>query len=153
MICPKCGGIIHVDENCDKCGIDYHEMIDSIRHDEMKKLFVKIEELQLEHKRIGIEESLFAVELINSSLLIPLDVTDNRLSIMTVSDGKHDFILLFTDKDAYETYVKEDIKPRTNPFNMILDLLDDDFEGFLINLGSETCAIGRKFLDKYFLDN
>ncbi|WP_295113407.1 hypothetical protein [uncultured Methanobrevibacter sp.] len=79
MICPRCKGNIKKDENCESCGISYDEVIRTIRHDGMKNLFLKIEKKMQNHEDITVEESLLAVELVNSSLLIPVKVLNNSL--------------------------------------------------------------------------
>ena len=77
-------------------------------------------ELMESHKSIDIEESLLACELINSSLLVPITIIDDSLSVLTVKDKKRNYILLFTDKEEYDKNNK-DIPARTNPFRTILD--------------------------------
>ena len=44
--------------------------------------------------------------------------------------------MLFTDKKEYDKN-GTDIKPMTNPFSIILDLLGDTYEGFIINVDSD----------------
>lgn len=150
MICPKCGGNFSLNENCQKCNTPYSEIIEGIRHDEMKRLFLKMDELLENHKSIGIEESLLACELINSSLLVPITIVDDALSVRTVKDKRRNFILLFTDKEEYDKN-NMDIPPRTNPFRTILDLMDEHIDGFIINIASVGCEIPRKYLERYFL--
>ena len=96
MICPKCGGNFSLNQNCERCNTPYSEIIEDIRHDEMKHLFLKMNELMESHKSIEIEESLLACELINSSLLVPITITDDSLSVLTARDKRRNFILLFT---------------------------------------------------------
>ena len=150
MICPKCGGNFSINQNCQKCNTAYSEIIADIRHDEMKRLFIKMGELMENHKSIDIEESLLACELINSSLLVPITITDDSLSVLTTKDKKGNYILLFTDKEEYDKNNNE-IPARTNPFREILDLMDEHVDGFIINIASVACEIPRKYLEKYFL--
>ena len=150
MICPKWGGNFSLNQNCERCNTPYSEIIEDIRHDEMKRLFLKMDELMESHKSIEIEESLLACELINSSLLVPITIIDDSLSVLTVKDKKRNYILLFTDKEEYDKNNK-DIPARTNPFRTILDLMDDHIDGFIINIASVACEIPRKYLEKYFL--
>lgn len=153
MICPRCGGTIRQYETCDTCGVSYDEMIDSISHDEMKKLFKRVSGMIENHEDISIEESLLAVELKNSSLLVPLKRDDETLAIKTVEDKCHRmFLPVFTDKEAYENAIK-DIDPFTNHFGMIVNLLDDNFADIVINMDEIACELPRKFLEKYFKDN
>ena len=153
MICPKCGGNFSVDERCQRCRTSYSEIISGIRHDEMKRLFVKIDDLMKSRRNFKIEESLLACELLNSSLLIPLTIVNDELGVVTVENGRgRRFMLLFTDKEEYDKSIS-DIQPRTNPFRVILDLLEDGIEGFLINAGGVTCELTRKFLNLYFLED
>lgn len=153
MICPKCGGTIKVNRNCSKCGISYDEMIRQISHEEMISLFKKMHKKMSEHKSITLEESLLACELHNSSLLVPIEVSDDDVAIGGIKNrrGKK-FILLFTDKDEYD---KCDfaMKPQTNPFREILNLLEDNDAGFVINLKSIACEIPRQFIDRFFGDD
>ena len=153
MICPKCGGRITVKSNCEKCKISYDEMISSIRHDEMKRLFLKADELIRHHKSIELEESLLACELANSSLLIPVIRVDGGLKVRTIPHPitNKDFIMLFTDKEEYDKCEKK-IDPMTNPFRHIIPLLDDEVEGFVINAGGVSCELPRKYIDKFFGD-
>ena len=153
MICPKCGGNFHLNESCQKCRTPYSAVIEGIRHDEMKNLFLKIEDLMNNHRNFDIEESLLACELANSSFLIPLIIEDNKIGVMSIKDNRNRiFMLLFTDKEEYDKRVK-DIPPRTNSFRLLLDLLEDDIEGFVINIEGVTCELPRKFLNKYFLED
>jgi hypothetical protein len=154
MICPKCGGTIHIDESCEKCGISYSEMIDSISHDEMLKLLDKLRKKMQNYENTDIEESLLAVELMNSSLLVPINLTDKGFSVMTASyDEGHEFIMVFTDKSEYEKHDNTNYRLVINPFQDLLQLVGNDVEGFAINMGSNGCFLNREFLDKYFLDN
>lgn len=108
-----------------------------------------MDELMENHKSIDIEESLLACELINSSLLVPITIIDNSLSVLTVKDKKRNYILLFTDKEEYDKN-NRDIPARTNPFRTILDLMDEHIDGFIINIASVGCEIPRKYIEKYF---
>ena len=150
MICPKCGGNISVNENCSKCGVSYDKMIDDISHDEMIRLLNRIYELMSQHKNIEIEASLLACELVNSSLLVPVDMHDDHMSVAGVQNfnGKK-FIMLFTDSEEYDK-CNFNYKPRTNPFYRILELLEDDLDGFVINAGSMQCELSREYLKTYF---
>lgn len=150
MICPRCGGEFSPKQNCLVCGSSYTEIINAIRHDELKNLFEKMDDLQLSHDGIEITESLLACELSNSSFLIPLTAENDQIAVMTVEDDKkRRYITLFTDYDAYQEYIKS-IPPMTNPFWVIMDLLDERMEGFVINPNDEACEISRKFLNRYF---
>lgn len=153
MICPKCGGTIRQTQPCDRCRITYEEMISGIRHDDMRKLFKKMIELEVSHRSTDIEESILAADLAGSSLLIGARVVDDKLQVLSLRDSKkREYILLFTDKNEYDKN-DTDIKPMTNPFSVILDLLKDTYEGFVINVDSEACIINRPFLERYFLEN
>ena len=92
MICAKCGGEVLVNEKCDKCGIEYSEMIEGIRHDELLKLLEKIEEMLSNHQSIELEESLLACELANSHFLVPAEARDNGIvvgaSVATVGSAE-----------------------------------------------------------------
>jgi hypothetical protein len=73
--------------------------------------------------------------------------------VLSLRDSRNrEYILLFTDKKEYDKN-ETDIKPATNPFSIILDLLEDSYEGFIINVDSEACFINRPFLERYFLEN
>lgn len=52
MKCDNFGGVIHINEPCAKCGIAYDEMINSIRHSEIKRLFRTVEKRQNAHEGI-----------------------------------------------------------------------------------------------------
>ena len=143
MICPKCGGNVHTDLPCDGCGITYTEMIDSIRHDAMRKLIRK-------GNLSESEEEALANEMKNASFLVPVVFIKSQMCAMTAEDelGRN-YILLFTDRQEYDKN-KMDINPITNPFNEVLDLLDERFEGFVININSEAYGVDREFLNKHF---
>lgn len=144
MICPICGGNVYTDWACGGCGITYAEMIGDIRHDDMRKLIAKN---HLEES----DELLLVGELKKSSFLLFTSPSDNHLQVMTVSDRQNrNYILLFTDKDEYDENNMGG-NPTTNPFDLVLDLLDDRFEGFVINIDSEAFELNRKFLSKHFL--
>lgn len=119
----------------------------------MKQLFLKIGDLITKRENFQLEESLLACELLNSSLLIPIIINDDeKLEIKTVEFNRKNYILLFTDLEEYDKIIS-DIVPRTNPFRVLLDLLDDDVEGFIINFAGEGCELSRKFIDHYFMDD
>lgn len=118
-------------------------MIDSISHDAMRKL---IRKSNLSES----DEEALANELKSSSFLVPVVFIKSLMCAMTAEDelGRN-YILLFTDRDEYDKN-KMDISPITNPFNEVLDLLDERFEGFVININSEAYGIDREFLNKHF---
>lgn len=150
MICPRCKGNIKKYENCEKCGISYRQLIKTIRHDEMKKLFLKIDKKMQNREDITVEESLLAVELVNSSLLVPVKIEDDTLAVMNVEDENHKmFIPLFTDKEEYDRLIR-DFDPSFNPFEEIVKLLEKPMTGFVINPGGIACGIGKKYIKKYF---
>ena len=142
-----------VGSSCDKCGIGYDEMIGSISHDEMKILIRKLEKMMDSHEPIEIEASLLACELKNSSLLVPVDIKDDELSCAAIPGPKgKQFILAFTDKQEYDKCIKY-VSPRTNPIDIVLDLLNDEIEGLAINIASDyPCFLGRAFLNPFFLE-
>ena len=150
MICPNCGGEIRINENCSKCGISYAEMIEGINHDEMKRLLKRIDDLTSHHKSTNIESSLLACELLNSSFLVPVEKLEDNLHIGGARNHRGKcFIMLFTDKAEYDK-CNLDVEPKTNPFRMVLDLLEDDCEGFVINVKSAAFELSRKYLETYF---
>jgi hypothetical protein len=150
MICASCGGTIHVNQACEDCGIKYMEMLNGIQHHEMKRLFKKIEEIQKHHGNIDMEASLMACELANASLILPAQIDDNSMGIVELPGPKNKkFIALATDMDEFNKGF-EDLTPLTNPWNIILDLLHDDVEGFVINPFDEVVFLGRSFLNPFF---
>ena len=128
---------------CDGCGITYREMISSIRHDNLRKLISKGE---LDEN----EELALVREIDHSSFLVPATHIGESLHVMSVSDDKGCiFIPIFTDREAYDNNVT-DIAALTNPFDLVLDLLDERFEGFVVNICDEEFELNREFLNKHF---
>ena len=82
MRCAKCGGLIHLDEDCPECGIGYREMLEGISHEEMRRLFKKIDELEGECRCIDLEASLMACELENSSLILPASMDGDNMGFV-----------------------------------------------------------------------
>lgn len=143
MMCPVCKGNVYTDMACDGCGIIYHEMISAIRHDNLRKM---ISQGELDEN----EELALARQLEHASFLVPATHICEELHVMSVSDDKgRIFIPIFTDKEAYDNNVT-DITALTNPFELVLDLLDERFEGFVINLCGEEFELNREFLNKHF---
>ena len=84
MKCTNCGGTIHINEACTKCGIAYDDMINSIEHPEIKRLFKTIEKRQNNREGIEMEESLMACELLNSSMILPIRRTDKGMDALQI---------------------------------------------------------------------
>ena len=150
MICAKCGGTIHINEACTKCGIAYDEMINSIEHPEIKRLFKTIEKRQNNHEDILIEESLMACELLNSSMILPIRLTDKGMDALQIPgpDGKT-YLAIFTDIDEFKLGNVE-MTPVTTSWSLLMNLLNDNLNGFIINVFGEAVIFTRQFLDVYF---
>ena len=146
MRCAKCGGLIHLDEDCPECGIGYREMLEGISHEEMRRLFEKMEAEDC----CGITDldvSLLACELMNSSLLFLVrDLGDGKAGLVCMSVDRHKFVPLFTDIGECE-------KPLTNSWKQQLTLLEGGADGFVINPMGEVCFLEMEFLKQYFLDD
>lgn len=151
MICAKCGkGMVHQNMPCDNCGIEYDEMIDAISHDELIRLIERIDNNTCGCECMDLDESLLACELWNAHFLVPIKTFDGKLAAMAVEDEKgKNYIMIFTDRDEYNK-INSDIAPATNPFEVCLDLLDEKFEGFVINVENQAFALSRGFLERYF---
>ena len=143
MICPVCGGNVYTDMACDGCNVAYDKMINGIRHDDMRKLMAK--------GHLSEDDGMELVrELENSSFLVPTAHIDGQFHVMTVSDDKNSmFIPIFTDREEYDKNI-DDIVAITNPFGLVLDLLDDRFEGFVVNVENEAFEIDSEFLNRHF---
>ena len=154
MICLKCGGNIWIDSNCDRCGVSYNDMIGSISHNEMLKLLKRLRKKMQNHENTDIEESLLAVELMNSSLLVPTALTEGGFVVMTAFyDEGHEFILAFTDKGEYERHKNQNYQLLAWPFDALLELVGKGMEGLAINVGIDGCMLEKEFLMKYFSDD
>ena len=150
MICAKCGGTIHINEACTKCGIAYDEMINSIEHPEIKRLFKTIEKRQNNHEDILMEESLMACELLNSSMILPIRLADKGMDALQIpGPGGKTYLAIFTDIDEFKLGNVE-MTPVTNSWSLLMDLLNDNLNGFIINVFGEAVIFTRQFLDVYF---
>ena len=153
MRCAKCGGMIHIDEKCEDCGVDYREMLEGISHDEMRNLFKKIKELESEHKSIDLEASLMACELENSSLILPASFEEDCTGFVQLPGPKNkQYIALCTDMDEFRKCFDE-LTPLTNSWKRQLKLLECGAEGFVINPMGEVCFLEMEFIKRYFLDD
>lgn len=150
MICASCGGTIHVNESCRDCRIGYDEMLDSISHDEMRRLFAKIESQGECCRNSDIEASLMACELVSSSLIIPAQVDGDSFGVVELpGPGGKRYIALCTDMEEYHKGFDE-ITPLTNSWRMIVKLLHKGCGGFLINPFGEACIIEMDFIKQFF---
>ena len=153
MRCAKCGGIIHLDERCEKCGIDYREMLEGISHDEMRRLFKKIEEQENCCGITDLEASLMACELANSSLILPGRFNDDGLGFVQLpGPNKREYIALCTDMDEYRKCFDE-LTPLTNPWKYQLTLLEGGADGFVINPQGEVCFLEKEYIQRFFLED
>ena len=150
MKCANCGGTIHINEACTKCGIAYDDMINSIEHPEIKRLFKTIEKRQNNREGIEMEESLMACELLNSSMILPIRLNDKGMDALQIPgpDGKT-YLAIFTDIDEFKLGNVE-MTPVTNSWSLLMDLLNDNLNGFIINVFGEAVIFTRQFLDVYF---
>ena len=150
MMCMKCGGILHPNETCQDCGADYKEQIQSVRHDEMRKLFLKIEKTEKANEYSEVEESLMAAEVANSHLLVAVDFVGRRMMVKSFRDGDGKiYILLFTDLEEYEK-MNYDVPAQAMPISLLAPLLGKKYAGFIVNVKSEAVFLTRKFVEKYF---
>lgn len=96
------------------------------------------------------EETELVEEIRKASFLVPATFIDGQFHLMTVEDhsGKK-FIPIFTDRTEYDNSI-DDITPLTNPFDIVLDLLDERVEGFAVNIAGNAFEMKREFLDKHF---
>ena len=150
MKCANCGGIIHINEACTKCGIAYDDMINSIEHPEIKRLFKTIEKRQNNREGIEMEESLMACELLNSSMILPIRLTDKGMDALQIPgpDGKT-YLAIFTDIEEFKLGNVE-MTPVTNSWDLLIAFLNDNLNGFVINVFGEAVIFTREFLDLYF---
>ena len=153
MKCANCGGTIRVNQPCEDCGIAYDEMLANISHDEMRRLFKRIEELEENRKSIDIEASLMACELVNSSLILPAQIEGNSFGFIQIP-GPDDnlYIVLCTDMGEFDKF-KSRFTPLTNSWKKFLKLLDEGADGFVVNLFDEVCFLGKPFIDQYFRED
>lgn len=153
MKCANCGGTINLNENCPDCGIDYSEMLKKVRHTEMRRLFVKMKDLDRKHKCTDIEESLLACELANSSLIMPARIEGDSFTPAYVGDSKNNNnLILFTDMDAFEGIGDIGAEPLTVPWQSVFSYIEEG-DGVVINIFDECCCISTAFLRQYFADN
>lgn len=152
MMCAVCGGNIRPSSSCNGCGISYDEMIDTIRHDEMIRLLEKIKRLTSSHEPVDLEVSLLACEIANSHFLVPAEVVGDTLQVSGIKspDGKQ-FIMLFTDREEYDKCDFDKI-PATNPFKLCMDLLEDEDDGFVINVKGDAWVLPKDYLETFFGD-
>ena len=153
MRCAKCGGMIHVDEPCQECGIDYREMLEGISHEEMRRLFKRIDDLECGCQSIDLEASLMACELESSSLILPASMDeDNTGFVQLPGPNNREYIALCTDMDEFRKCFDE-LTPLTNSWKRQLALLEGGADGFVINPQGEVCFLEMEFLKRFFIDN
>ena len=153
MRCAKCGGLIHLDEPCQECKIDYREMLEGISHEEMRRLFKKIEELESGCRNIDLEASLMACELENSSLILPASMDEDNMGFVQLpGPNKREYIALCTDMDEFRKCF-DDLTPLTNSWKQQLTLLKGGADGFVINPMGEVCFLEKEYIQRYFLEN
>lgn len=122
-------------------------MIDTIRHDERICLLEKINRLTSSHKPVDLELSLLACELANSHFLIPSDVVDGSLQISGIKTPEGErFIMLFTDRKEHDKYGFDKV-PATSPFNICMELLKDEYYGFVINVKGIAWVLPKEYLE------
>ena len=152
MRCARCGGRILLDEKCEGCGIDYREMLEGISHEEMRRLFEKMEAEDC----CGITDldvSLLACELANSSLILPASMDDDKMGFVQLPGQKNrQYIALCTDMEEYRKCFDE-LTPLTNPWKYQLMLLEEGADGFIINPQGEVCFLEMDFIKQFFLDD
>ena len=84
-------------------------MLANISHDEMRRLFARIEELMENHKSIDIEASLMACELLNSSLILPAQIGDDSLGFLRIPGFDDNYYVVFcTDMNEFEKSMKRE---------------------------------------------
>ena len=153
MRCSKCGGLIHLDEPCQECGIDYREMLEGISHEEMRRLFKKIEELESGCRNIDLEASLMACELENSSLILAASMDEDNMGFVQLpGPNKREYIALCTDMDEFRKCF-DDLTPLTNSWKQQLTLLKGGADGFVINPLGEVCFLEKEYIQRFFLEN
>ena len=99
----------------------------------------------------------FVFELKVSNLLIPAVEEGDSLSFERLESDDDDsaFIPLFTDIEEYTKHVSEDLEfePLSFVFETYKDLvLENDFEGIVINVESNFMPIDRDFIDEMFFE-
>ena len=150
MRCASCGGNILWDEPCDRCGIEYDEMLANISHPEMRRLFKRIDEMQDCCCDISLEASLMACELENSSLILPAMIDGDSWGIVQLpGPKKKEYIALCTDMEEFNKCFSQ-LTPLTNSWKRQLELLEAGADGFVINPLGEVCFLEREYLDRYF---
>lgn len=95
--------------------------------------------------------SLFINELSVSTLLVPGIIEDDSLTFdaMTTEDEDVEILPLFTDIDEFEEFFGKDFEsqPIPNDFEFYIELLrENDFEGIIINPGSDEFMMDRELL-------
>ena len=151
MRCASCGGTIDVDEHCEDCGIDYMDMLNAIEHREMKRLFVKMEEMIRNHEDVTLESSLLACEFENSSFILPVILDEDSISVINLpGPDNNNYIAILTDMDEFRNPFFENITPLTNSWEAILTLRNDASNGFVINPLNEAVVISNEYLKDYF---
>lgn len=100
----------------------------------------------------------FVFELKVSNLLIPAiqeDVDSLSFERLESDDEDSSYIPLFTDIEEYNNHVTEDVEyePLTFDFDTYKDLvMENDFEGIVINVESNTMPIDRDFLSNMLFE-
>ena len=99
----------------------------------------------------------FVFELKVSNLLIPAIQEDDAFSFECLESDEDDdsYIPLFTDIEEYTSHVTEDLgyEPLTFDFDTYKELvMENDFEGIVINVESSAMPVDRDFLNNMLFD-
>lgn len=99
----------------------------------------------------------FVFELKVSNLLIPAIEEDDAFSFerLESDDSDASYIPLFTDIEEYSNHVTEDLgyEPQTFDFDTYKELvMENDFEGIVINVESSSMPVDRDFLSNMLFD-
>lgn len=88
-----------------------------------------------------------AYKLMKSEFLTPIRVDSHSTVVNTVSDDENVFVRLFNSLKDYRK-AETEIEPKRVPFEIILHLLKNRIDGFILNIDSSEYVLDGDFIER-----
>ena len=88
-----------------------------------------------------------AYKLMKSEFLTPIRVDTHSTVVNTVSDDENVFVRLFNSLKDYRK-AETEIEPKRVPFEIILHLLKNRIDGFIVNIDSSEFILDGDFIER-----